>query len=415
MEAKLTSSTIKKLQPQDKPYEVVDSEIKGFLLRVQPTGRRTYYFSYRNNAGKRKRIKIGVFGSAKTATQARDDAQHFAGQVALGIDIQGEKVAGRREAAAQLSNTLGKFMEDQYQPWALANLKSGQQTIDSIKRSFADNLDEPMSSIQLKSIERWRTAQLDSGLKPTTINRVVNSLRAVLTKAVEWNVIAEHPLAKLRNLRVDEGKKARYLRPDEERRLHTALATRDEELKAARTRGNEFRETRGYPLMDDMTAFAFGDRMTPLITLALKTGMRRGELFDLAWSDVDLANKVITVRGEHAKSSKTRHIPMSPSALAAITAWKEQAPLQVGRVFPASDSGDRLNNVNKSWANILKKAAITQFRWHDMRHDFASKLVMEGVPLNTVRELCGHASLNTTLRYAHLAPDHKADAVALIG
>jgi site-specific recombinase XerD len=75
----------------------------------------------------------------------------------------------------------------------------------------------------------------------------------------------------------------------------------------------------------------------------------------------------------------------------------------------------RLDNVRKFWASILTGAGITSFRWHDMRHDFASKLVMKGVPLNTVRELCGHANLNTTLRYAHLVPDHKTDAIALIG
>ena len=166
--------------------------------------------------------------------------------------------------------------------------------------------------------------------------------------------------------------------------------------------------------MQDLNKCSYGDRITPLVILALKTGMRRGELFDLEWSAVDLKRKVITVTGETAKSSKTRHIPLSPSALEAIKAWKKQAPSSEGRVFPASNGG-RLDNVKKSWANVLKKAKISQFRWHDMRHDFASKLVMNGVPLNTVRELCGHADLNTTLRYAHLAPDHKADAVALIG
>jgi integrase len=154
--------------------------------------------------------------------------------------------------------------------------------------------------------------------------------------------------------------------------------------------------------------------MAPLITLSLKTGMRRGELFDLEWSAVDFQNKFITVTGETAKSSKTRHIPLSPKALDALKSWKIQAPSLQGRVFP-SNNGERLNNVNKSWASILKEAKIAKFRWHDMRHDFASKLVMKGVPLNTVRELCGHADLNTTLRYAHLAPDHKADAIALIG
>ena len=71
MQAKLNVSTIKQLPANDKPYEVVDTEVKGFLLRVQPTGRKTFYFSYRNNAGKRKRIKIGVLDSSVTPAQAR--------------------------------------------------------------------------------------------------------------------------------------------------------------------------------------------------------------------------------------------------------------------------------------------------------------------------------------------------------
>ncbi|GAA6151858.1 tyrosine-type recombinase/integrase [Pseudoteredinibacter isoporae] len=117
---------------------------------------------------------------------------------------------------------------------------------------------------------------------------------------------------------------------------------------------------------------------------------------------------------ETSKSQKTRHIPLSPTAIDVLNKWRKQAPTRGGRVFPADDGG-KLDNVRKSWATILKLAEITRFRWHDMRHDFASKLVMKGVPLNTVRELCGHSDLNTTLRYAHLAPDHKADAIALIG
>lgn len=414
MQAKLTNTTIKKFNAEDKAYEVVDSEIKGFLMRIQPTGRKTFYFSYRTNFGKRKRIKIGVLGSSKTIAQARDDASVFAGQVAAGIDIQGDKVATRALAKEQIKNTLASFMENQYKPWALTNLKSGQQTIDTVKRSYPEHLNQPMIDISIKQIEQWRTKKLSDGLKATTVNRVVNSLRGVLTKAVEWGAINDHPLAKLKALKIDEGKKARYLSDEEERRLSTALTSRDTNLKEARNRGNEFRAERGYELMTDLSQHAYGDRMAPLITLSLKTGMRRGELFDLEWSAVDFQNKFITVTGETAKSSKTRHIPLSPKALDALKSWKIQAPSLQGRVFP-SNNGERLNNVNKSWASILKEAKIAKFRWHDMRHDFASKLVMKGVPLNTVRELCGHADLNTTLRYAHLAPDHKADAIALIG
>ena len=75
------------------------------------------------------------------------------------------------------------------------------------------------------------------------------------------------------------------------------------------------------------------------------------------------------------------------------------------------DDGKPFDIVKRAWGKLLRDAGIIMFRWHDMRHDFASRLVMAGAPLNTVRELLGQTSAATTLRYAHLAPDHKAQAV----
>lgn len=414
MQTKLSSSSVKSFDAQEKAFEVVDSEIKGFLMRVQPTGRKTFYFSYRTQAGVRKRIKIGVLVSSLTLAQARDQALAYAGQASTGQDIQGEKTSSRKIAKEKLKHTLDAFLTTHYRPWALTNQKSGQQTIDTIRRSFPDLLPLPLSEIALKQVERLRTDKIMAGLKPTTVNRVMNALRGALSRAVDWGIIDAHPLAKLKALKMDAGTKARYLSEDEDKRLFKALKARDEEIKAARARGNQFRTERGYELMADLYQVAYADRMIPMITLSLKTGMRRGELFDLRWDDIDFANRTLTIRGEIAKSSKTRHIPLSPIAYDTLVNWQAQALDKAGRVFP-SDNGERLDNVKSSWTSILEAAAIESFRWHDMRHDFASKLVMKGVPLNTVRELCGHADLNTTLRYAHLAPDHKADAIALIG
>jgi integrase len=140
-----------------------------------------------------------------------------------------------------------------------------------------------------------------------------------------------------------------------------------------------------------------------MVLLALNTGMRRGELTQLTWADVDLTAKRATVRAGYAKSGKARHLPLNSEALSVLKTYKKQHDGK-GPIFG-------VKSVTTSWGSLMLAAQIHDFRFHDLRHTFASKLVMASVDLNTVRELMGHSDITMTLRYAHLAPEHKAAAV----
>lgn len=415
MKAKITERVVKSLEPAEKPFEVVDTQLRGFILRVQPSGRMTYYFTYRNKANKRARIKIGLVGSV-TVAQARDLAEEYSANVTKGVDVQNEKKTERLKAIQIRERTLERFLETHYEPWVLQNRKGGKRTVETIRRNFSDFNKLPLKEISLLLVEQWRTKRLKKGVKASTINRDVTSLRGLLTKAVEWEAIEYHPLSKLKPLKIDSSPNIRYLSQQEEKRLMAALKARDQSIKDGRDRGNLFRKERGYEFLPSLQKLTYGDRLTPMVILSLKTGLRQGELFDLRWKDISFDNNMLTIRGESTKANRTRHIPLAPSAREALESWKtQQREIEPEhRVFPGK-KGSRLDNVKRSWSKLLKDAEISKFRWHDMRHDFASKLVMKGVPLNTVRDLCGHADISTTLRYAHLAPEHKAEAVALLG
>ncbi len=150
--------------------------------------------------------------------------------------------------------------------------------------------------------------------------------------------------------------------------------------------------------------------------MSLSTGIRRSSVLSLEWRDINFNDRTILVRADTSKTSKQYYVPMNKITLDTLFRWKKQtkrtAPINL--VFPSPQTGKKMDDCRTSWESLMKQAQIKDFRWHDMRHDFASHLVMEGVDLNTVRELLGHASMKMTLRYAHLAPENKMRAVELL-
>lgn len=409
MQAKLSAQSIRALRPGDKPYEVVDMEVKGFLLRVQPSGVMIYYFSYRNREGRRRRYRIGNSESLSPA-QARDQAILLAARVITGEDLQAEKKRKRRAAALAKSRKLEGFLTHNYEPWAISHRKSGVATVRRIRRNFPHLLNQPLIDINLWVIEKWRSEQLKAGKARTTVNRDITALKACLARAVEWEVLEENPLQKLRPLRVDKLARVRYLSAAEENALREALCDRDKRIRRNRANGNEWRRNRHKAMLPDLSQQIFADHLHPMTLLALNTGLRRGELFQLRWTDIDFLRREIVVRGDYAKSGKSRYVPLNDEAFAALRDWRTVAECTEW-VFPNGNDGP-LTSIRSSWKRVLQSASISDFRWHDLRHHFASSLVMKGVDLNTVRELLGHADLSMTLRYAHLSLEHKAEAVA---
>ena len=399
MRSIISSSLLAKLSPTAKPFEIRDTRLKGFLLRVQPSGLMTYYVEY----ARAKRVVIGP-STLIPLERARANAKTILAQV-----YQGKDPAAARARAA--TYTFRQFVENAYAPWASANIRTAGATVARLKASFADFDGQKLSDLSSWQIEQWRVKRLKSGVKSSTANRELDDLKSVLAKAVVWGVLERNPSTSVKRFKIDSNPVVRYLSTEEEARLRRALKDRDDRLRKERTSANGWRAERGYPLMLDLSEHAFADHIHPMVLLSLNTGLRQGELFGLAWNDVDLINANLTVRGDNAKSGKTRHVPLNAEASDILRLWRSRWNSANGLIFPSVD-GRRFDNVSKAWSAILLQAGITTFRWHDMRHTFASRLVMLGVDLNTVRELLGHADYKMTLRYAHLAPEHKAAAVA---
>lgn len=382
----------KEATPSGKPFEIRDTRLPGFILRVQPSGYRSYYAEWARG----HRQVLGAVGHL-LPDEARERCEKVLGNVAHGR-------APMHGIDGSAGPTVETFLNDTYAAWLRANRpKSAEQTLQRLETCFGAWYSKPLTDVTVELVESWRTARLADGKAPTTVLRDVMTLSGLLSRAVKLRKLAENPVALVDKPKIDRRPKVRYLDKAEETRLRDALRVRDEEIQQARVSANDWRKARKQEALQVLPHY--GDHLTPAVLLSINTGLRRGELLALRWTAIDEKGKMLTIEGDSAKSAQTRHIPLNSEALEVLKCWRKQAT-----------DGDRVFSVDTgfktAWSALLERARITNFRWHDLRHHFASRLVQAGVPLNTVRELLGHGSLAMTLRYAHLAPDQKREAVA---
>ena len=382
----------KTAQPQRKPFEISDNRLRGFVLRVQPSGIQTYYARF----GRNRRVVLGNVDTL-TPEEARGRCQKVLGNVAHG-DHPLHGISGCD------GMTLGMFIADAYATWVNASRpRTAANTLEKLHRHFRTWYPEPLSAITVERVESWKARRLSEGRSPSTVLRDLFTLSSVLRRAVKAGELADNPVRRVDKPRIDRRGQVRFLDESEESRLRMALDGRDMFMKNMRAFANAERLKRGESLLPPLPHF--GDHLTPAVLLSMNYGLRRGETLKLRWSSVDFDRRMLTIEGRNAKSRQTRHMPLNDEAMSVLHRWREQSGGK-GYVF------DITTGFRTSWPKLLRRAGITRFRWHDLRHHFASRLVQRGVPLNTVRDLLGHSTVQMSLRYAHLAPDQRREAVA---
>ncbi len=417
MPATLNEKVVLALEPRASgPYEVRDrggkQSIPGLLLRIQPSGKKTYYVEI----ARAKRERIGD-ASVHTLKWAREKAKSMLGKAAEGHDFQAE----RRRKRVLKDTTLRSYLDGPYKTYAEAAISNWDGMLSRVTRVFEHVLDKPMTEITELDLAQWRKQRQGKAL--ATQRRELADLKAVLNHAIGTKAIPGHQLS---HYRVrggvsdrDSSPKIRYLTDDEERRLRDAMDSREAKLRHERASANRWREERGYVQKPDISCLAYADYLKPLVLLALNTGLRRGDLFGLTWEHIDLNQRQIRkviektshARRKAGKTPSVSVLPLSPEAHVLLSRWKEQCNDNSPYVFASPRTGGRLDNINNAWESLLSGAKIADFRFHDLRHTFASRLVMAGVDINTVRELMTHSDIKMTLVYAHLSPDHKAAAL----
>ena len=273
--------------------------------------------------------------------------------------------------------TFHEFAKD-YLEWERVNYKPSSRPQDLSKMSRPQDLskmrmldktfgEKNIHEITAWEIERWKVKRKKE-VSAGTVNRELALLKSMLSKAVEWKRLKESP-AKGVKLFKGATNRLRYLLPGE---VQTLIVNCPEYLK-------------------------------DIVTVAVNTGMRRGEMLGLTWPRVDLGGGKITLTD--TKNSEGRVVFMNETVKATLNGLERKSDF----VFPVT-----VGIMKKDYDEAVEKAKIDNFTFHDLRHTIASDLAMAGVELNDIRDLLGHKSITMTLRYAHLSPAHKSRAVTIL-
>ncbi|MCP3870031.1 MAG: site-specific integrase, partial [Gammaproteobacteria bacterium] len=318
------------------------------------------------------------FGSTSqyNASEAKDEARKLLNSIAGGADPVAEKQAAKAFKKASESRTLSKYLNGAYWDEHLSARKSGQATKDRITASYEPFLDTDMAKLTPAMLNKHRTDRRNTGIKPQTLNRERVAIHALFVQAIKDKLITSNPADAEHHEKLKEvdAKRVRYLGMKDEHENHPS--------------GERERFTAALESTPAQTQAIVG--------LCMETGMRRNEIFTLKWDAVSLKNRTVTVHAHFAKADKRRDIGLNDKATAILTKWKRgqgNVTRLDGLVFP-SHTGKQLTTIRTTWNTLTRNAQVEDFKFHDIRHDVASRLVMAGVSLYEVAAILGHSDVS---------------------
>ena len=377
--------------PSDKPHqEFFDSDLKGFYVDVQGSGRKSFRVRYRIE----KKLRIVTIGDAAliSSNEARKLALTLLRSAKLGIDstVLIQKGQGPK---------VGIFFVEKYLPYVKSYKRSWATDHSMILNHLVPKLGElHMGSMSPPDVAVFVELMKSQGYALGTCNRALVLLRYGFELALRWKEagVDSNPVKEIKNLKNDN-RIERFL--SNEQAASLLIAVKQSESKM----------------------------LQYIVLFLIYTGARKREVLDAKWQDIDWDKK--SWRIPKTKSGKVRHIPLSKAALDVIINLKslllggewgvKNTPQNFSEVtdrfiFMNTRSGKAYISFFYSWDAARIRAGLPDLRVHDLRHSFASFLVNAGRSLYEVQELLGHADIRTTSRYAHLSRERLIAAVEVV-
>lgn len=359
-----TKRVIENLKPTSKRNFYYDTQSKGLILTVYPSGIKSFYL-YRKINGYPDRILIGQFPQMDIE-DARRQAVVFNSQIIRNINP--------KEAKKKIKNdtTFCKLFEQYIERHAKPHKKSWQSDIDQFKRYLKPYRGYLVSTITKQDIQKLHlTTGEKHGLYAA--NRLLALISSVFVKAIDWGLDIPNPAKGIKKFK--ENSRSRFLQADELPRFFTALA-------------EEANET-----------------IKDYILISLLTGARKSNILSMRWEQINFIAKTWTI--PVTKNGEEHTIPLAPQAIEILEARKNNSEW----VFPTNSVAGHLTDPKRAWARILEKAQIKNLRIHDLRRSLGSWQAATGASLSVIGKTLAHKNVSTTAIYARLNIDPVRDAL----